>query len=164
MPDQTLERTKLALREITAATVRAVVALDVAEEQRGYVASNAVSIAEAHFNSGAWFSAAYLAETPVGFVMLFDPAKVGIEDRRGIALDDIGLWRLMIDRNHQRRGHGKQVLDLVRAHARALGRSRLVSSYVPGPHGPERFYLKYGFAKTGRMRNADREVEISIAL
>jgi diamine N-acetyltransferase len=164
MPDQTPERTKLVLREITAATVRAVIALDVVEEQRGYVASNAVSIAEAYFNPGAWFMAACLAETPVGSVMLFDPAKVGIEDRRETALDEIGLRRLMIDRNHQRRGHGKQVLDLVRAHARALGRSRLLSSYVPGPHGPEDFYLRYGFAKTGRMRNQGREVEISIAL
>jgi diamine N-acetyltransferase len=163
MPDETPGITELALREITAATVRAVVALDVAEEQRGYVASNAVSIAEAYFNPGAWFMAACLAETPVGFVMLFDPAKVGIEDRRGTALDEIGLWRLMIDRNHQRRGHGKQVLDLVRAHARALGRSRLLSSYVPGPHGPEAFYLNYGFTRTGRLRNNDREVEISIA-
>src|SRR5260221_13750945 len=124
MPDQTLERTKLALREITAATVRAVVALDVAEEQRGYVASNAVSIAEAHFNPGAWFSAAYLAETPVGFVMLFDPAQVGIEDRRGIALDDIGLWRLMIDRNHQRRAHRPLVPALVAGAGRALRAAR----------------------------------------
>jgi diamine N-acetyltransferase len=163
MPDQTPERTKLVLREITAATVRAVVALDVAEEQRGYVASNAVSIAEAYFNPGAWFRAACLGEMPIGFVMLFDPAKVAAEDRREIGLDEIGLWRLMIDRNHQRQGHGKRVLDLVRAHVRALGRSRLVSSYVPGPHGPEAFYLNYGFTRTGGLRNKGREVEISIA-
>ena len=155
--------TGLTLREITADTVRAVVALDVTEEQRGTVASNAVSIAEAHFNPGAWFRAAYLGVTPIGFVMLFDPSRPAVVDRRGIAPDEIGLWRLMIDRNHQRHGHGRRVLDLVRAYIRDRRQfRRVISSYVPGPDGPEAFYLNYGFTKTGGLRNEGREIEISI--
>ena len=157
--------TDVTLQEITAATVRAIVALDVTEEQRDYVASNAVSIAEAHFNPGAWFRAAFLGETPIGFVMLFDPSGPAVTDRRGIALDEIGLWRLMIDFNHQRQGHGRSVLDLVRSHVRERSQfHRLISSYVPGSHGPETFYLNYGFTRTGRLRNEGREIEIAIVL
>ena len=57
---------EVTLREITAETVRAICNLDVAPEQRGYVAPNAVSIAQAHFQPRAWFRAVYAAETPVG--------------------------------------------------------------------------------------------------
>ena len=45
----------ISLREITFATIRDILGLDVSEMQRGYVGSNAVSIAEAHYNPGAWF-------------------------------------------------------------------------------------------------------------
>ena len=154
--------TDLTLREIAAETVRSILALEVTEEQRGYVASNAVSIAEAYFHPGAWFRAAYLGDTPIGFVMLFDPSQPDVVNRRGIVLGEIGLWRLMIDRNYQRQGHGRSVLDLVRAQIRQRHFQRLVSSYIPGPHGPEMFYLNYGFAKTGLLRNEGREIEISI--
>jgi diamine N-acetyltransferase len=63
----------VSLREITFDSVRQIMALRVAERQREYVASNAVSIAEGHFNPGAWFRGICVGELPVGFVMLFDP-------------------------------------------------------------------------------------------
>src|SRR4029077_13716740 len=69
--------TQVFLQKITFATVRDILALDVAERQRGYVAPNCVSIAEAHFNRGAWFRAVYSDETPVGFIMLLDPSVPG---------------------------------------------------------------------------------------
>jgi diamine N-acetyltransferase len=64
------------LREITQDSLRAVLDLAVAPEQRQYVASNARSIAEAHFEPRAWFRAVYADEDPVGFVMAYrDPPK-----------------------------------------------------------------------------------------
>ena len=45
------------LREITSETVRQVTALAVAPDQEGYVAPNAISIAEAYFEPKAWFRA-----------------------------------------------------------------------------------------------------------
>lgn len=45
------------LREITAETVRAVIALSVAESQKMFVAPNAVSLAEALFAPEAWYRA-----------------------------------------------------------------------------------------------------------
>jgi diamine N-acetyltransferase len=153
----------ITLQEITAGTVRSVCALDVAPEQRGYVASNAISLAEANFNPGAWFRAICLNDAPVGFVMMRDPSIPGAK-AKGLAADEIGLWRLMIDRNHQRRGHGRRALDLVRDLSWRRQFRRMVSSYVPGVDGPGAFYLNYGFTRTGNLRNDGREVEIALDL
>jgi diamine N-acetyltransferase len=155
----------ISLQEITADTVRAVVALEVHPEQRAHVAPNSVSLAEALFNKGAWFRAVYAGEEPVGFVMLFDPTVEGAEPRGPVRTDQMGLWRLMIDRRHQRRGIGRQALDLVCEHVRRRpGFNELLSSYVPGEHGPEAFYMRYGFRRTGQLRNDNEEIEIVLPL
>ena len=57
----------VSLREVTADTVRMICRLDVSEEQKHFVAPNAVSIAQAYFEPKAWFRAIYADETPVGF-------------------------------------------------------------------------------------------------
>lgn len=60
------------LREIKAETVRAITDMSVAGSQKGFVASNAVSLAQALFAPAAWYLAIHLGEEPVGFVMLED--------------------------------------------------------------------------------------------
>jgi len=60
------------LREITADTVLAVLRLAFAEDQKSFVATNAVSLAQALFAPEAWYRAIYLGDQPVGFVMLED--------------------------------------------------------------------------------------------
>jgi diamine N-acetyltransferase len=155
----------VSLREITSHTVREILALQVSEPQRDYVASNAVSIAEGHFNPGAWFRAIYAGELPVGFVMLFDPMAPGAIVRGPVEPTDIGLWRLMIDHRYQARGYGRAALDLVRLHVCSETQgSRLVSSYRLGQHGPEGFYLRHGFRRTGRLRANGAEIEFAIVV
>ena len=156
---------QVTLQEITADTVRSVISLEVSPDQSVYVAPNAVSIAEAHFNPGAWIKAICADKVPVGFVMLFDPAIPGAIARGPVARDAVGLWRLMIDHRYQRRGFGKKALDLVCGHIRrTTDATTLLSSYVPGPDGPERFYLGYGFSRTGQLRNDGHEIEIILKL
>jgi diamine N-acetyltransferase len=139
----------ISLREVTAETVRAVCKLDVGPLQRGFVAPNSFSIAQAYFEPRAWFRAVYANETPVGFVMLE-------LDREG---ESYFLWRFMIDAAHQGRGHGKRALDLVVAHVRSLpGARELRSSYLPGRGSPRGFYLRYGFVETDEREG--REVVI----
>jgi diamine N-acetyltransferase len=141
------------LREITRETVRAVCALDVRPEQRGYVAPNAVSIAQAHFEPSAWFRAVYAGDEPVGFVMLFvDTGKT-----------EYFLWRFMIDAEHQGKGYARRALDLVVDHVRGLpGARELVSSYVPGEHGPRDFYLRYGFVNTGEVDDGENVIRLAL--
>jgi diamine N-acetyltransferase len=162
MLQSTLEAT---LEEITAQTLMAVLDLDVSPGQQANLASNAVSIAEAHFNPGAWFRAVYSGGVPVGFVMLFDPTIPGATATDPLEPTDIVLWRLMIDRRYQGRGLGRAALDLVRRHIAGLGGfRRLVTSYVPGPDEAEPFYRAYGFKKTGRTWEDGREIEIALEL
>ena len=72
------------------------------------------------------------------------------------------LWRLLIDRLHQRRGIGRRVLDLVVAQCRAMGADKLVTSWGEGSGSPRPFYESYGFVPTGRI--VDEETEAVLAL
>lgn len=144
---------EVTLREVTAETVRAVCALDVAPAQRAYVAPNAVSIAQAHFEPRAWFRAIYASKTPVGFVMLDENPDAG----------EYFLWRLMVAAEHQGNGYGRRALDLVVERVRGLPSAReLLSSYVPGDDGPARFYRSYGFVETGELDEGEAVIRLEL--
>jgi diamine N-acetyltransferase len=141
------------LREVTAETVRAVCALEVAPEQRGFVAPNAISIAQAHFEPKAWFRAVYAGDEPVGFAMLYEDVEK----------EEYFLWRFMIAAGHQGKGYGRRALDLVVAHVRSLpGASELLTSYVPGAAGPRDFYLRYGFVETGEVDEGEHVTRLEL--
>jgi diamine N-acetyltransferase len=138
----------VSLREITAETVISVVRLAVAESQKGFVASNAVSLAQALFAPDAWYRAIYAGDELAGFVMLEDQSLRSAPP----AEPEIGVWRFMIDERFQGRGIGRAALLQVIEHARAKGLFKtLLLSYVPGPGCPEPFYLGIGFRHTGRL-------------
>jgi diamine N-acetyltransferase len=149
----------ITLREITADTVRAVTKLSVREDQTRFVASNAVSLAQALFAPEAWYRAIYSGEEPVGFVMLYDESL-----RSPPALNPaVGVWRFMIDAKHQHSGIGTAALKLVIAHVRAKGLfDQLELSYVPEPGCPEPFYRRLGFSATGRID--DGEIVMALPL
>lgn len=144
----------VSLREITKETLRDVLTLSVARGQEQYVASNAVSIAQAHFHEDAWFRAIYDGDTPVGFVMLSDiPEKA-----------EYFLWRMMIDRKHQRKGYGTRALELLVDHVRTRpNATHLHVSYKTGEGSPEGFYTRFGFIPTGDV-DEDGEHLARIAL
>ena len=149
----------VSLREITADTVRAVIALAVAESQKGFVAPNAVSLSQALFAPDAWYRAIYLGDEPVGFVMLEDQSM----RQPPPAEAEIAVWRLMIDSRFQGKGIGRAALLLVIEHARrkAIFKS-LFLSFVPGPGCPEPFYLGLGFRHTGRMDGIEKVMELPL--
>lgn len=148
-----MSRAEVTLREITGESVRAICALEVAPEQRGFVAPNAISIAQAHFEPKAWFRAVYADDDPVGFVMLFEDAEK----------PEYFLWRLMVDAGHQGKGYGRRTLDLVVERVRGLpGATELLTSYVPGDAGPRDFYLRYGFVETGEVEGAERVIRLEL--
>ena len=162
---KSLATATVALREIGWDNLHTVLALEIEPAQQRFVASNAVSLAEAHFNPGAWFKGVYADEVLVGFVMLFDPTIPGAIASDPVEPTDMVLWRLMIDRRYQRQGLGRRTLDAVRRHAIGLSRfRRLLTSYVPGRGGPKDFYLSHGFVETGRLWDEGTEVEIALTL
>lgn len=137
--------TPVTLREVTRETVRDVCRLEVAPGQGRFVASAAVSIAEAHFSPEAWFRAIYRGEEPVGFVMLSVKPEV----------PEYFLWRFLVDARHQRGGAGSAALRLVIEYVRSLGATELFLSYVPGEGDPRAFYEKHGFAPDGRVEDGE---------
>jgi len=144
---------EISLREITGETVGVVCELEVAPEQTEFVASNARSIAEAHFEPRAWFRAVYAGEEPVGFVMLFDDPEAG----------RYFLWRFMIAFEHQGKGYGKAALDLVVEYVRSRPNAgELQCSYVPGDAGPGGFYAEYGFAETGEVVHGENVISLAL--
>jgi diamine N-acetyltransferase len=67
------------------------------------------------------------------------------------------LWRLLVDRVHQRRGIGGRVLDLVADECRAMGDAALLTSWEEGKGSPRPFYVHHGFEPTGRIVDGETE-------
>lgn len=154
-----VERERVGLREVTRETVVAICMLSVDKSQEGFVAPNAISLAQALFAPEAWYRAICLDDTPVGFVMLEDQTRALPPP----AEPQISLWRYMIDARWQRQGIGKIALELVIDEVRRRRRfSKLATSYVPGAGCPEPFYLGLGFRHTGRLDG--REVVLELPL
>ena len=152
--------TTIALRPIDRFNVDAILQLTVAPRQAQVVASPAVSLAQAHYEPGAWTRAVYEGERPVGLVVIFDPRDPEAEPDPIMRPGDILLWRLLIDRNCQGQGHGQQaVLRIVEHYRDDPGVRRLLATYAPGPQAPKRFFARLGFVPDGQ----DDEGEIVVA-
>jgi RimJ/RimL family protein N-acetyltransferase len=72
------------------------------------------------------------------------------------------LWRLLVDRMHQRRGIGRRAIELLVDQLRLDGIPRLYTSCGQGVGTPQPFYARLGFAPTGEL--VDGEVELVLQL
>ena len=146
---------RVSLLEVTAETVDAVLALDVAPAQRRFVASNAKTIAQAHFYpKEAWFRAICVDDVPVGLIAFsLDEGK------------DPYLWRMMIDAAWQGKGIGAVAVELGIAAIRPLvpWAEHVQLSYVPGDGCPEPFYARLGFVPTGEVHDGELVMQRTIA-
>lgn len=143
------------LVDVSAANVREVSKLTTHKSQERFVAPMLKSFTDALFPEivdGApvvpWMRAVEADGVLVGFVMLA---------LRTESHPEPFLWRLLIDRLHQRRGIGTTVLDLIAAECRARGDTTLLTSWGEGKGSPRSFYLANGFVPTGRVLDAETE-------
>ena len=143
------------LRQVTADTVWPVCQLSrtLDEAKRKFVADNAVSIAQAHFEPKAWFRGVYADETPVGFIMLFDDPWA----------PEYFLWRFMIAQPYHGMGFGRRAIELLVQYVKLRpAATELLVSCVPGEGGPLGFYEKCGFARNGKTY--DGEIGLAMEL
>ena len=155
----TVDAERVTLQEVTAKTVRAVCTLEVAPAQRGFVAPNAFSIAQAYFEPAAWFRAICADSEIVGFAMLYDPTRAVDAAETRVCL----LWRFMIAAAHQGRGFGSAAIRLLIEHARTLeGVDTFALSYVPGEGSPRDFYARFGFRDTGEVDEDELVMKLSL--
>ena len=101
-----------------------------------------------------WMRGIVADDEMVGFVML---ALSSTHHREPY------LWRLLIDRLHQRRGIGGRVLDLIAGECRAMGDSALLTSWVEGKGSPRPFYERHGFEPTGNILDGETEARWRLA-
>lgn len=149
----------VSLREITDENRRALLAVGVAPEQKRFVGTVAGALVDAQEVPEAkpWYRAIYVDDQPIGFVMLswnVTPAPPRI-------IGPWFLWKLLVDERHQRRGYGREAVRLVAEIVRANGGAELLTSCVPGGDGPEPFYRRIGFRRTGEF---DENGEVILAL
>lgn len=127
--------------------------------QERFVATMALSFRDALFPEvvdGAavvpWMRGVLADDERVGFVMLAEATAHHPEPY---------LWRLLVDRMHQRRGIGRLIIaELVRL-LTEQGHRSLVTSWVEGTGTPRPFYLGLGFEPTGRIVDGETEARLS---
>lgn len=134
---------------LTADRVHTYGALRTHHSQERFVAPMAVSYADALAPGKAggspatpWLRGIEADDVPVGFVMV----AVAGPDRR-----EPMLWRLLIDRHHQRRGVGRRAVDLLAAGCRDAGATELEVRWTDGPGGPRGFFERCGFVPIGEQ-------------
>lgn len=152
--------TEVRLVEVTPANQYGVLSLATHESQRRFVAPNVKSLADAQVPEiidgvavVPWYRAIEADGELVGFVMLAEITDAHPEPY---------LWRLMIDRRHQRRSIGDRVLDLVVEQCRAWNAPSILVSWVDGVGSPRPFYERRGFVPTGEI--IDGEIEARLPL
>ncbi len=145
-----------AVRDVTAGNVDRLLKLAVKPEQTGFVASVATSLAQAAYRPAGRALGLYDGDQPVGFLLLWDYRR----DPDG-ARDALGIWRLMIDAQHQRRGLGALAMQWAIAEARRLGVAELRLSHVPAnPVG--NYYQRFGLAYTGEVDGSERVMALRL--
>jgi GNAT superfamily N-acetyltransferase len=97
-----------------------------------------------------WPLGIYDGDQPVGLLLLWDARRDPDEPS-----DQLYVWRLMIDANHQRKGYGARTMRWVIDEARRLGVASVGLSHqtLPGHAGP--FYQKLGFRYTGQIEHGE---------
>lgn len=148
----------ISLRKITLDNRRAIFNLEVTEDQRRYVASNLSSVASCYVlatNGGQPFPfAIYKDDQPIGFVML----TYGITsyDLPSVADGNYCILRLMIDKQYQNRGYGREAMARILAFIRTFPAGPAQYCWIP--YSPDnvvakKLYESFGFRENGEICN-----------
>jgi histidinol dehydrogenase len=144
------------VRPVTEADVDRLLELKVAPEQAPFVATNAVSLAQAAYRPQGRPFGIHAGGEPIGLLLLWDSRR----DPEKPA-DELYVWRLMIAAEHQRRGHGRAAMQWVVEEARRLGVAQVALSNVEGnPAGV--FYERFGFRYTGHIDDGELEMVLPL--
>ena len=146
----------LRLKKINRENVWNILKLEVSDDQKSFVAANGISIIEAYTaitgNGYAFPFAIYEDDIPVGFLMIGYDADDYWYDAPKIAKGNYNLWRLMIDKNYQGKGLGKEAvrlaLDFINTSPCGTGEYCWLS-YEAENDIARQLYSSFGFVETG---------------
>ncbi|TWT47258.1 GNAT family N-acetyltransferase [Botrimarina hoheduenensis] len=143
------------LEEVTRENWVACGKLSANDDQQGYVASNVWTIAESKFEPHHVLRAICNGEQVVGML-----AYCHEEDP-----EDLGLYwvfRLLIDRDHQRQGHAAQAMLLAMEEIRLRDGTRVRTMHKPSNEAASALYMSLGFKAIGNHDDGDTLLEISL--
>lgn len=154
--------TVVELAEIGDGDIRPLLEIDLAFSQRKLVSSMGASFGDALIPEvidsepvRPWFRSIRADGQLVGFVMVAEPHHTTPHPY---------LWRLLVDRRHQRRGIGRRAVQAVAGEWRARGATHLLVGFVPDlPGNPRRFYEGLGFVLTGKVDGGEVEAILDLS-
>lgn len=148
----------LRIERVNGKNVWDILKLSVKEEQVSFVAGNDISIIEAYTavtgGGHAFPFGIYDDSVPVGFLMIGYGVDDYWDDAPEIADNNYNLWRLMIDKNYQHKGYGREAvklaLDFIKT--KPCGEAEYCwLSYEPDNLVAKNLYRSFGFVETGDM-------------
>jgi diamine N-acetyltransferase len=130
---------EIRLEPIGASNRKAVLALELDQDQQDFLADNSSSLREAASDGDARPRAVVAGDRVVGFLMY---------DASGD--DEALIYRFMIDRRNQGRGYGRAALSALLKEISVLGHVRdVLVCYMPENEGARRLYQSAGFVDEG---------------
>ena len=143
------------LKKLTSENLDDILALQVAENQKGFISPNSRSIMDAHLaitnNEIAITFGIYSNNKVIGFIILTYGAH---EDKvmPSVAYRNYYIWHFMIDEKYQGQGLGREALNCLIDYMRTApcGEGKFCwASYPLGNKSAKAFFEKCGFAENG---------------
>jgi diamine N-acetyltransferase len=143
------------LEPVTIDNFETLMDMELPPEQAAYLASNAYSIAQAHYYPDYQARAVYCDGVPAGFA-LYDISGNG-------EMGHYAIYRLMVDHPRQSQGIGRAAMGLLLAEIRGCADARRISiCYKPGNANAQRFYASLGFVEIGIDEREEMVAEIRL--
>ena len=141
------------LKEITKDNIDDVLALKVRDEQKGFVVTNAESLAKAYaYSETAYPFAVYDDDMLVGFIMM------GYYGVKGYYT----LWEFMIDQRYQNKGYGRKALNLgIDFVKEKFHPDSIYTGVAPGNSVAKGLYESVGFVSTGLVELGMEEMKLT---
>lgn len=141
------------LQDITRDNFEDFMDMELPEDQRDLLASNAYSIAQSRFYPDYMPRAIYCDGAPAGFLLY-------ARDAEGVA-GDYAIYRFMIDHGRQGQGIGRRAMALVLGELRARTDMRRVTiCYHMHNERAKQFYAGFGFVETGIDERGEMVAEL----
>jgi GNAT superfamily N-acetyltransferase len=131
--------------------------LQVLPSQERLVAPAVRSLAQAAYNPAGRALALYDGETVVGMMLLYDMRQ---DDKT--PAEQLYVWRLMVDAEHQGRGIGSLAIQWVVEEARRQGLESVGLSHVDRPGAAGGFYERLGFRYTGEVDEGELKMVLAL--
>lgn len=140
------------LKEVTAENLDEVLRLEVRDDQKSFVSSPAVSLAQAYvYHETAFPFAVYYDQQLIGFIMM------GYYEEKHYYT----LWKLLIDQKYQNRGYGRKALEMGIALLKDQFQTKeIYTGVTPSNRIAKKLYASVGFVATGNIENNMEEMRL----